>query len=519
MVFNQLMFSCSQIFCLSYQRCFKGVLCFLLTFFIANHTSQANDSRDSLLAIFSNQDNEIVKKSNQFIDEVVDEFRLKELGKKKLPKQVKELYRLVHESKFHKYDIEAQFTDVFKNGHYNCVTASALYAFVLSELSINYEIRETVDHVYIIINPESDNLYLESTDPSQGVYTFTEQFQKRYVDFLVSEKLVTEQEVSSRSVSEIFNEQFYEDAKVISLKQLAALQYYNKALELQTKEEVRESLMFSKKALSLYPCDRIEFLHAMGLENLLNTSEIYSTDGAMYLVEYFGLSREIGKKEITERFKHVLNHLLFTKQAMEDYEAFYSIISQGILDPVYSNLITQMDLEGRGRYYLMTNDFEKAFSAALMGYQSDTVNLVFQEVALSAFGNIVQSQESKKSALDTLLSYGESLPFLRVRQAYKNNVIHYCATIVHEELRKDNYQESNRYLEKLEREIQSFELNFGEKDIVAKTYVDVASYYRLKLRKYQVSYNYLNRGLKIVPENFYLLEAKKYMVEGGFLDD
>lgn len=146
---------------------------------------------------------------------------------KTLSKTVQNYFDLTHKKFFIKYWETAYFNHIFESGIYNCVTASALYAILFDKLGIQYTIKETPTHVYLIVNPGKENIMVETTDPQGRISVVTDEMKKQYVDYLKAEKLISDADLSGNTVNDLFYESYYGDSD-ISLIELAGLQYYNK---------------------------------------------------------------------------------------------------------------------------------------------------------------------------------------------------------------------------------------------------------------------------------------------------
>jgi hypothetical protein len=124
--------------------------------------------------IFAVNSNITKEKTNAYKKQLANFFQVlekKKVRKKKLKKAAKIIFETTHEYFFKKYEEYAEFHQIFKDGTFNCVTASAIYALTLEHFDIPYEIRELPTHVYIVAAPKTEHIILESTDPIDGLYT------------------------------------------------------------------------------------------------------------------------------------------------------------------------------------------------------------------------------------------------------------------------------------------------------------------------------------------------------------
>lgn len=137
-------------------------------------------------------------------------------------KKLKTVYKAVHSSFLTKYNEDIYFNDIFSSGEYNCVTASALYAFILTKLDIPYVIKETPNHVYLIADPNSTGFLIETTLPGEKIVQMDEKFKNNYVEYLHNNKIISNEDFQNKSTDQLFYE-FYSKDKTISLKELAGI--------------------------------------------------------------------------------------------------------------------------------------------------------------------------------------------------------------------------------------------------------------------------------------------------------
>ena len=136
---------------------------------------------------------------------------------------------------------------------YDCVTGTALYALVLDALQIDYSIKETDFHVYLLVHLSGKDILFESTDPIYGFIENPVVISDRVREYASSSSETVQR--SSKSASP-FKISFYRD-RVISITELAGLQYYNLATEAFNNGSQDIAIEYIEIALSLYPNDRL----------------------------------------------------------------------------------------------------------------------------------------------------------------------------------------------------------------------------------------------------------------------
>ncbi|WP_417213179.1 hypothetical protein [Bizionia sp.] len=180
-----------------------------------------------MFAIDSLANNNLILKYQDRVNSLLKTFPEKESKAKKEQKRIKFIYDEIHSPFFNKYLLNSYFNDLFEDGTYNCVTASALYAYVFDELNIPYHVKETPTHVFLIAYPETYKIYLETTVPGEyGFIVPKESEVIKIIDELISYKLVTKDEVLEKGYMKFYEDLYY-GREYINKNALIGMQYYN----------------------------------------------------------------------------------------------------------------------------------------------------------------------------------------------------------------------------------------------------------------------------------------------------
>ncbi len=81
------------------------------------------------------------------------------------------VFRKVHQVYLKKYAAYSDFNSLFSGGQYDCLTATMLFAEVLSGLDYDFRIIETNYHIFIHVKTAGGIVLLESTDKRGGFVT------------------------------------------------------------------------------------------------------------------------------------------------------------------------------------------------------------------------------------------------------------------------------------------------------------------------------------------------------------
>lgn len=146
------------------------------------------------------------------------------------------LFRHTQKNLLKEYRAYSRWRDLLERGAFDCVTGSMVYAYLLGQAGIPYEIIEAPHHVFVKVQLGSEEIVLESTDKN---------------GFLEFERDIVE------------HARFYAEGgqlHSISFVQLIALYYYNQAANAFNYGKWETARRYIYEADLLYPSVRIRTL-------------------------------------------------------------------------------------------------------------------------------------------------------------------------------------------------------------------------------------------------------------------
>ncbi len=171
---------------------------------------------------------------------------------------VKKLFYKIQRDRLTNYANNARLDDLFiGQKNYDCVTGTAVYALVLDELGIDYSIKETDFHVYLLVHLPGKDILLEPTDPINGFIDNPIVIGDRIRAYRNGDAFGSSNNdvLSTSSKVDSYSTSFFRD-RIISLAELAGLQYYNLATDAFNNGKYTEANSLIEIALTLYPNDR-----------------------------------------------------------------------------------------------------------------------------------------------------------------------------------------------------------------------------------------------------------------------
>jgi hypothetical protein len=364
-------------------------------------------------------------------------------------KELKKIYRDIHEAFFKQYTENPSFNQIFIDGNYNCVTASALYALLLDKLAVGYNIRETPTHVYIVAAPTSHNVVFETTTPGIMVYSLNEKAKTQYLEYLASNKIISKEELVSGDKNELFDKHFYND-KPITIRELAGLMYYNLGVASLGVNNYVEAYKSFEKAYFLYPGTKLKYVLGMSLTSVMfNTEKVSEEEKLPYLRRYLEVGDKQNIKEISaDFFQKASKNYLFQHPDPRKFKEVYGIIISGITDSASLNELRHDYYMDFSHYYSAKQDADSSLLYLDSLYALNKNNLHVQEL----LGQVMQDkirEMPEKSAIDSIQYYFDKYPFIKSRSMLNEYFVYCLSRQVYTYYDNENAREGQKYLQLL----------------------------------------------------------------------
>lgn len=159
------------------------------------------------------------------------------------------IFQETHRKFFKTYKPYTQFSEVFKSGRYDCLSATSLLAIVLDEFGYAFHLIETNYHIFISVQTRNGTVLLESTDRLNGFVTEAQQIEQRISSY-------KENRVQPNSPGRLhyqFNLDLYQ---VIQANQLSGLLLFNQAVVAFNNQQYETCALHLTEAIRLYDSPR-----------------------------------------------------------------------------------------------------------------------------------------------------------------------------------------------------------------------------------------------------------------------
>lgn len=448
--------------------------------------------------------------SKKSLDDFIKFFPVKESKAKKEKKRVLKIYNAIHGRFLKKYDKRALFHNIFENGNYNCVSASAIYAYAFDKLNIPYHVKKIPSHVYLVAYPKTHKIYLETT--ASGVYGFFVHQKsqiKKIVDKLIALKLATKEEVNKKGVIKFYEDYFY-GKESVDKSSLIGMQYHNEGIfefENQNYKSAQDNIIKSK--VFFKPPDIKVFEKQL---NLLNLEELVLESEESLEVLYTGLEKlEFGKDISKNNVKALLNRIVNndnTELVKKAISKLSKLNDKNLKQFCQKNLYNYL-----ARFNAERDNFKEAIEYGNLQYELDPKDKRAERILLYAIIKKMYLKPNNEQTLELYKKHYDKYPFLKGKRIAET----YQAVLLAHLARKYFIE---RNLNKAQKFMDSFELTMHEnKDIIQINPQKISNLYLIAGRyfygknKFKTAKRYLSKGLEYNPGSFDLKKMLKWTNE------
>jgi hypothetical protein len=432
-----------------------------------------------------------------------ENMRKKGLDKKPGKKEVRKIFRIVHDSFLKKYNEIEHFPRIFIEGNYNCVSASMLYALVFEQLAVPYKILQTPYHVYLVALPGEESIIVETTNPQNVSELFTPDFKIDYLKKLKGLKLMSEVETDGKSVDELFREKYYK-SKEAEFVNFIGFEYLNKSIALLKENKHIPAYQNLQKAYFFFPDNYVRNLMYSTLMNIIDKCKFKEITDIDYLAQ---LSRfeTIDSDRLVDAFNSIVAYYMqFT-----DKLGFCEQLHNRLMDKV-NNVELRNDLSFAYNLKL-SRHFAK--SQLIIPYIERAILLKQNHVEANKL--FIEQLEKRldmisgfESLMDSINHFEMKYNYEFVKQVFVDYRLIAYLNQAHAFFRDNAIKDGEHYLSKFEEMCNGPIVPERRKLVKAAetAYRSLAMYYFYRNQK-QYAQEIVDRGLKCVPGSRYIQTA------------
>lgn len=463
-----------------------------------------------LMSIHQRSDPAGIKMDKAMLDHEITRLKSLTKPKGKQTKYIKGIYNAVHDRFLKKYELKNYFNEVFKNGQYNCVSACALYALVFDDLGIDYIIKETPTHVYIVVDPGGEQFLVETTDPKGGFNNFGQNFKESFVKLLLESKLISASEYSNKDVNSLFQEYYFTDIN-LGLKELVAIQYSNDAIFQVEDEAYLEAIKSLRKSYLLYPNEKTEALLLFAISNVLSSQKYTSLkDIKLYAALTRFDTKTLKDDELYNEFIKVTSNVLSDAGNKKLYDEMFEVLSYEVKRPELLKEITFAYYYERGRILYNRANYDKSLPFLDSAYATKPNNIDVETLFLACFSQLVNDDTDYDAVIDQMEEVSKRHVNLNSNNNFGGIWLNAYLFAMGEAYRTKKYESGQSYKTKFEdlyKENRSYKV---EKEFIGMAYSQLAVYY-FKKGQYTNAKRVISKGLEYAPGNIELKNRRRMM--------
>ncbi len=163
---------------------------------------------------------------------------------------VRQIFVKSHSRFLRTFKPNATFSQLFSNGNYNCLTATALIATTLQHFGYTFRMFETTHHIFILVDTDRGTTLLETTDPFTGFITDSKIIDQRVATY----KSATHSKTDSRVIHYEFQTPVF---KEVTLNNLAGLLHFNLSVNAYNDKNFTDATSHLELATQTYQSSRV----------------------------------------------------------------------------------------------------------------------------------------------------------------------------------------------------------------------------------------------------------------------
>ena len=427
-------------------------------------------------------------------------------------KRIKKIYGEVHEKFFRKYKDVAFFPELVKEGVYNCVTATALYAEIFDRLNIPFEVKEAPAHVYLIAYPNSLKIYLETTVPGRyGFFSISENQRRRAVDELIELKLLTSEEVREKGYSQVYQDYFF-GTKVLDKEDLIGMHFFNSALFNYEKEEYKTALEQINKSLKFYESEVSLPLKKELLGLTLEEMDFDNPQEVDHLFKVFE-GMKFQKDYVADELKSYLHKIIIHDHNDLDFIEEAATKFSGLSDSIAANVSKEFFYSYIAEEHIDRRNFKEAIRTADTLLTLNADNKLAKDILISAVPARAYYISNENDALELLETYIEQYPFLLEDKTSVSLKALLLMKLAYNNYEKRNENAAENYLNSLEQQVEEYSGLVQIDPQARKALYLTAGRYYYGQKRYREALTRFQKGLSYNPTDPELGKMAKWVKE------
>jgi hypothetical protein len=321
-----------------------------------------------IVAINANSAENELEIYQDWISNIIQEIRLNKFDRFSAEKKINQIMSSVSKALLISFEHQSSFSDLFSKGNFNYFTAASVYAIILDQLQIPYEIHEISTGVSILAYPDDEQITIEIDGPGSPFFRFEHGTRSNFVEFLRESNAIDEATFALVNSRSLFERYYFTDYG-LSIREMIGMLYLNSAIDYLNRSEPANAYAQFEKAFILYPCHKIQYLLMIELNSFLAVMDYYNLQDLGYLIKAsrligFGMDREM----IGSYLQDIILQVLTQEQDMKGMQYIFDYLQEYLADEASKKDFSFRFYYETGRLHFNDEQYSKALASSETAY-------------------------------------------------------------------------------------------------------------------------------------------------------
>lgn len=329
---------------------------------------------------------------------------------------------------------------------------------------------------------------------------------------MIASKIMEQEYVTRVGVSKAFEEYFYSKDDM-TMKMLAATQYYNSAVEKTEAGDIKGALEQMCKAYYLNPSDKHKFMKMALLIDYLNLSKYETMKEVVYLSELvnFRTGAE-GLRTVAGQFELIVQYRLLDNSDTQMFERAFVYLKTNISDSLAINEISRIYNKAFAHFHASKGQIDETLKYARAALVFNQKDVKVQDIVTFAIVQKMSLRLDGQKSLDAMEDYTKEFPFLRANNYFETLVAVNLAFGSYNYFQKDNGEMGYKYLGQFKEQLKKIDRTAISRDAIAMPFAEAAAFH-FRGKDYGKARGIIHDGFKYAPDHPELVERLKIVNE------
>jgi tetratricopeptide (TPR) repeat protein len=462
-----------------------------------------------IVAVSANSNEKELELYQDWIRDIIHEIRHNKFDRLNKVKKINQVSHSISEALLTSFEHQASFSDLFRYGNYNYFTAASVYAIILDQLDIPYEIQEVSTYISLLAYPEDEQVTIGIDGPGTQFFMFAYDTRSNFVEFLRETNTVDDATFASTSSRVLFERYYFADYG-LTIRDMIGMLYLNSAVEYLKRSESANAYTQFEKAFILYPSCKTQYLLMSQLNSFLTTMDYYNPRDLGYLIKAsrligFGVDRE----SIASILQNIIHEVLIKEQDLKRMQYIADYMQEYLADEALKKEFNFLFYYETGRLHLMDQQYWKALISFETAYSLKPDDHNNQDLLTRALGGY-SINANPGMVLEKINQYDTAYVEIVNNDIYLTIKLQVCLDFFAEAFQLQDGKNGEHYMAIFE-EIADHHPDLTIDHLaVGRSYSSAAIYY-YRQGRVQKSREILEKGLKYAPHNIELkLKLKSF---------